>query len=52
MTLDEALIIAGRMEADEVISTSGMALRILLRAYENECETSRHYYEEHLRGLE
>lgn len=33
MTLDEALIIAQRMEDDEVVGATGMALRVLLKAY-------------------
>lgn len=33
MTLDEALIIAQRIEDDDVVGPVGMALRVLLKAY-------------------
>jgi hypothetical protein len=33
MTLDEALIIAQRIENDDVAGPVGMALRVLLKAY-------------------
>lgn len=34
MTLDEALIIANRMEDEGVVGTLGMAIRVLLKEYQ------------------
>lgn len=45
MTLDEALIIANRMEDEGVVGTLGMAIRVLLKAYENEQQFRRSVYE-------
>lgn len=41
MTLDEALIIAKRMEDEEVVGTLGMAIRVLLKEYQEQANLQK-----------
>lgn len=44
MTLDEAIVIAKRIEDDNVVGPVGMAIRVLLKAYEHEKQCADDYY--------